>query len=46
MSDGMKKALLWLTIILLVAYLGNINLAGLAQGLIHAAQQVHNSNAH
>lgn len=41
----MKKALMWLVIILLVSYLGNINLTALIHGLIGVAQQVHNSNS-
>jgi hypothetical protein len=46
MSSGQKSLLTWVAIILLVAYLANINLAQVGGNLMHSVQQIHNSNAH
>lgn len=43
MSDFMKSVLLWAAIILIVCYLFRLNPVSIINGIIHAAQTVHNS---
>ncbi len=44
MSHGQKTLLTWVVIILLIAYLGNINVGAFVSSVLHAAQTVHQSN--
>ena len=46
MSGAQKSLLLWAVLILLVAYLMGINVAAFVSSVIHAAQSVHQVNAH
>lgn len=43
MSIG--KVLLWAGVILLICYLGNINLGAVISGLVHGAAQIHQQNS-
>lgn len=44
MSPAMTRFLFWAAIILVVCYLGNINLASFVNSVVHAAQSVHSAN--
>jgi FtsH-binding integral membrane protein len=46
MSSGQKSFLMWVAIILFVAYLANINLGHAAGNFLNSVQTIHNSNAH
>ena len=46
MSDGQKKFLIWVGIILLVAYLADVKLGSLIGNAMHSLQTIHNQNAH
>lgn len=46
MSELQKSIVLWLAVILVIAYLLNINIFDVLSSIGHALQQVHNSNAH
>lgn len=44
MSPGQKTLLTWVVIILIIAYLGNVNVGHFISSVLQAAQSVHNSN--
>lgn len=46
MSGGQRSFLTWVVIILIVSYLLGINVAAFVTSVLHAAQTVHNTNAH
>jgi uncharacterized membrane protein YgaE (UPF0421/DUF939 family) len=46
MSPGQKSLLMWVVIILFVAYLANVNLGHLLSSFMTSIQTIHNSNAH
>jgi hypothetical protein len=45
-SHGQKTLITWVVIILLIAYLANVNLGQLVHNFMHSLQTIHNSNAH
>lgn len=44
MSRFAKQVILWVAILLVTAYLFNINPAQIVNDIVHAAQTVHNSH--
>jgi len=44
--SGATRFLLWAVVILVVAYVLNINIASLITSVGHTIQQAHNQNAH
>lgn len=46
MSHGQKTLLLWAAIILIIAYVANVNLGQAVTSILHAAQQAHQANSH
>ena len=46
MSPGQKTLLIWVAIIVLIAYCGDINVGHVISGFLNGLQQIHNSNAH
>ncbi len=46
MSHGQKSFLMWVAIILFVAYLADVNLGSLFGNAMHSLQTIHNQNAH
>jgi hypothetical protein len=46
MSSGQKNLVTWCALILLVAYLANVNPGQLIGSLFHSLQVIHNQNAH
>jgi hypothetical protein len=46
MSHGQKTLLIWVVIIVLIAYMANVNLGHLVSSFMNSLQQIHNSNAH
>jgi hypothetical protein len=46
MTGGQRSALMWAAIILVAAYLMGVNVGQVITSIIHAAQSIHNTNAH
>ena len=46
MSPGQKSFLIWVAIILFVAYLGDINVGHVVGNFMNSIQTIHNQNAH